>query len=599
MARARSRIGLAIALVVLVGVAIAPATAVAQETVNETANSSAEPTANASEQESGLTLEDLQRGGSQVSGAAPSTRWLEGSGAVFIDYPSTDPLAPPAKDWEVENVLERGGTVSADQLRVNAQRPRDAGFAEYELVVVHWDKDWKQVGNETQEVATNVEQNEHTLSFDGPRDRATIDLPNTDGDRRQVTMWLERDGERVDGARWTFEHKSAPLTTDSGIDSSGDQLKWALLIFVVPLGIGIPVAVKGAQRVLAQTGKGPMIPAVIYGALGIGGMFMATVFGWKTTVTALVNQPLLFSLGLILLTFWAVLEWGGHDTTRAMFQRDELRDATTPTGEDVHDTLFQDMLDRRLVRTENEGEYIMVEPGPRAFLARWFGVAPTLDVSELSTQINVKQGKWDKLFVADPDAERALVYEKPTLTLSLSRETERTGWLGKIAGVRWSVFAWSLSAGGFAWLIGKALLGTPTAALVLGLLAGFLVSAATVVEGSIEFNAAPVHYTQARQVLADSQTEHADAVTIESLEEIAWSERSKSALDARRVQSHMDRTVTERMVEDELGLSGMFTDGDGDRDGDRDESEVDESAENDGRQATADEETSLVPADDD
>lgn len=541
-----------------------------------------------------LTIDDLERGGDLVPGADPSMRWLSDQGSVYVDYPSADPLAPSAEEWEVQNVLGPGATVERDELTLNAERPRDAGSEEYRLVVVHWDRGSVMEDGERIEYAENRDVNNHSIAFDGPRDRVTIDLPNTDGESREVTMWLEtEDGDPVDGARWTFTHQSAPYTVDAGIDTMGDLLAWGALVFVAPLALGIPVAVKGANGVLSQTGKGPMLPGVIYGALAVAGMFLVAVWGWRTALTAIVHRPLLFSAGLVVLAFWAVLEWGGHDTIRALFVRDELAEATSPSGEDVHDTVYEDMSDRRLVRTETEGEYVLVESGIRPFLARWFGVAPTLDVSELSTQIDVRKGKWDKVFVADPNSERALEYERPRLTLDLTKETDESGWLGTLSSIRWNVFAWSLAGGLFGWMLGPALLGLSTAVAIAGLLLGFLIPATGVKEGTVEFDAAPVHYTQARQVLAGSCKEYADAATIDELEKIAWSERSRTAIDARAVQSEMDQTVTEAMIEDELGLSGMF-------DAESNDDEPEEQTEQQDRQSRGDEtdETAMVPADD-
>jgi len=104
-----------------------------------------------------LTLSELREGGQKIPGADPSQRWLE-SGSVFVDYESAEPLAPEPAEWEVQNVLGPGSLVQTDTLTFNAQRPRDAGSSEYELVVVSYESEHVQQGNTTVERATDVQK---------------------------------------------------------------------------------------------------------------------------------------------------------------------------------------------------------------------------------------------------------------------------------------------------------------------------------------------------------------------------------------------------------------------------------------------------------
>lgn len=535
---------------------------------------------------------ELTRGGQQVAGGDPSMRWIE-DGSIFIDYPSADPLSPSAEEWEVENVLGPQALVERDEITINAQRERGASSAEYTLTVVHWVGDHHVDDNgSVHQIATDQSVSEYVVQFDGPMDRETVDLPNTDGDRYQVTMWLEDDsGEPVEGARWTFAHESAPTSLDAGIQTQGDLYSWVGLWLVGPLLFGIPASLYGGRKILNKTGRGTDIPTIVYGSVAMVFAFGVALFGWKEAALIITNFPLVIPLALTAIAFVAYLEYGSNDIVRAQFIREELMDATSPSGEDVHDVLYQEIADMRLVRTDDDGRYVIVESGIMPFLARLFGVAPTLDVSDLSTQIKATGDKWDKIFVADPSAPSPIEYSAPSMHFPLSDPTgPDANWLDRLSAVNWSIFVMAGLGAAVGWLFGG-LLGVPMLGLVTGSVVGFLVKAASVESGHAEFAAAPVHYTQARQTLAASQTEYEDAKTLEEMETIAWQERARTALDARKVQSNMDKTVTQQLAEDELGID--------DEAGDDDRDDQDEQSETDTRDSRRESnETAMVPIDD-
>jgi len=563
MSRRRLVVATVLALALTVG-AVAPAVAAGAQDGSNTSTGNATAPANETGAESTpsedgeYSLSELRKGGQKIPGADPSMRWLE-SGSVFVDYESAEPLAPEPAEWEVQNVLGPGSLVQTDTLTFNAQRPRDAESAEYELVVVSYDAKHVQEGNTTVERATDIQKDTYTLSFDGAFARQEVDLPNTDGEREQVTMWLvDANGDRVDGARWRFEHRSAPTSVDAGISSYGDLLQWAAIFIILPGLVGIPLAQVSASKILKKTGKGPMLPGFIYAsAIFIGGFF-TLLLAWYQLTTALTNLPLLLGGMLVVVAFVGFLERGSYDTVRALFVREELQDATSPTGDSVQDALYQDVRDQRLVRTDEDGEYTLVDPGIRPFLARWFGVAPTIDVSELETQIKLKGDKWDRMFVADPDSPEALEYERATLGFSLVNDVEDdAGILAKIGAVKWGIFAWAGTLGVIGYVLASGLVGLGPIGATLGALLGAAIKGVEVQNGDVEFIGAPVHATTARQTLAASQSEYSDAKTLEEMENIAWSERSKSALEARRVMSQMDGTVTQAMLSEELGLGDV------------------------------------------
>ena len=50
------------------------------------------------------------------------------------------------------------------------------------------------------------------------------------------------------------------------------------------------------------------------------------------------------------------------------------------------------------------------------------------------------------------------------------------------------------------------------------------------------------------------QSEHADAKLLEDYEEVAWTERIKTALEARDIDSRRDRSMIQSFLEKEIGV---------------------------------------------
>jgi hypothetical protein len=103
------------------------------------------------------------------------------------------------------------------------------------------------------------------------------------------------------------------------------------------------------------------------------------------------------------------------------------------------------------------------------------------------------------------------------------------------------------------WKAGAAVANVPT----IGAAVGAVVLAVESLEarsGSVEFTPAPRHDVTADASLTILQQEHADAKTLEEYEQIAWDERTKTAVEARDVQSRQDRTVTRRLNEKAVGM---------------------------------------------
>lgn len=603
--------GMVLAAVLVLSLALAtvavstPATAATQDSEPIDDPTPAEPSANnetADSTDNGTyDLAELRDGGQAVPGADPSMRWIGETGSVFIDYPSADPLSPEAEDWQVENVLKSGSTVQRDELTINAQRQRGASDETYVLQVVTYEIGEVEIEGEdgdtrTERVATDQRTTSHELEFSGAFDRSTIDLTNSDGESREVAMWLEDStGDRVDGAQWSFTHKSSPTTTDAGISTMGELYQWVGLFVLLPGLVGIPLSIRTAGKIHDKTGRGPMLSGGLYVGLVFLFGFGVLMFAWIQFAKFITGLPLILGISIVAVAFVGYLETGGNEVQRVQFVRDELGEAVSPNGDDVSDTIYQETADVRMTRLDENGTYVLLRKGIRPFLARLFGVAATLDVSDLETQIKMetvevaKGEPWDRKFIADPAADSALDWEPPALTFPLKNEgvelpedPELSDWLQLY---RWQAVLWAGIGALMGWTMGSALVDMPMFGASVGLMTAFAIAVTKVEDGHAEFEPAPTHYTAARPQVLDAGASLSDARTIDDLEAIALEATTDTALEGRRIQSRMDSTVTQRMNRDELGI-GETDDRDDRADDDRaddahqEETDDDESEDN-------------------
>ncbi|NHN40050.1 hypothetical protein G9C85_00155 [Halorubellus sp. JP-L1] len=507
------------------------------------------------------SLEELRQGGVKPAGAPDSARQFSW-GFVSVRHSEPNPMVP---GWKY---LESGSTVKTDELTVYSGRFGDVDDMDAELVVVYYDTERVTVqdGNTTRRETVVANQTTERKEIDLQSGYATtnVSLQSHYDDSKEVTMWLENgDGDPLEGARWTFTHRSIPTTQSIGFSTWGGLSMFLFWNVIGPGILGTLAGFKQGHSMLKQAGRGPGLGLGGWGFIAIVGIIGVAWTAWYDLAVVLTTLPIISGLTIAAVAFVAYLEVGGGETKRALFRRDELGDAQSPTGEDAKHVTYTETDRLEFVETD-DGDLMPVKPGILPFIARWRGTAPTLSVDELQTRLENQGDASDVEFVADPLEDEAVHYTAPSLGFDLALSSEldddelesledRPEWAKSAARINWGRIASLVALPTVAFYATRAYFGLFSAAS-LAALATFLVLAIRVDTGSVNFEPAPYHQLNARAAVAEGRTTYDDAKTIEALEEIAWREQSTTALEARALASRRDKTVTERMNEGDLGL---------------------------------------------
>ena len=502
------------------------------------------------------SVDELRRGGSVISGAAPSQRWLDGTGSVYVDYPNPNPLAlDTGAEWEAGEILEPGELVESRQLTLNAQREQGAEIGEYDLVVVYWDSERVRVENEdgtasTEERLTNVTTDRHELEFSGAFDRETVTLRQS-GEPRQVTMWLEDDdGNAVGGARWNFEHRTAATAASAGIDSMGDLLGWIATWIAGPLVLLTVVGGFVSRGAIKKAGTGPD-KGLLYWSIMLSFVGLVAIgLGWYYLADWVVALPLVIPVGLAAFTVLVVLETYEDGVEEVEFVKPEISVGKSPSGELALDTISVESTKEKIVRQGPEGMAV-VRSGIRPFLSRCFGgTAPLEGAGQLSTRIDVDGDTSDAKVWIHPRAREVLEYEPEGWMLDMPAPSNREEWL------RLGVTAF------LTLLFGAAVWWT------WGIIAGALVTAAITAvvafrptRGYATVDVAPAHVREAFVTNLYVARELDDADTISAARTKLVEKEARSEKDVEKALTERDQTLLEEMHS--VDVSEVVSDYDG------------------------------------
>jgi len=196
--------------------------------------------------------------------------------------------------------------------------------------------------------------------------------------------------------------------------------------------------------------------------------------------------------------------------------------------------------------------------GIRPFFARLFASAARLDLSDLRTRVRVNGSASQKIYV-DPESEGAVDHKPAHLRrrmpvwhrLPEPDEGESLSWVTR--GLYGLLTVATVAAPLIGWQVGRMVMNTPTVGFGVGLLLLALESYEAV-DGSIDFEPAPRHDVTADASLTVLQSEHADAKTIEEMEEVVWDERMRTAKEARDIESRRSKSLVLSFLEDEIGM---------------------------------------------
>ncbi|MCU4975939.1 hypothetical protein OB955_25000 [Halobacteria archaeon AArc-m2/3/4] len=380
------------------------------------------------ELEDELTLEELRRDGRSYSNSPASVRIADDRMWWLIHWPANAIGSNPGDvDDDGWRYLSSDDTVdrNAVYLRTIHVEETTESVTAY---VAYYDVEEREVphGNGTvrETVATDVVVDEQQLSFSPGWPMLEVDLRQSD-DKQQVTMWLEDDDGAIDGARWTFDHRSVATTQSAGIASEGDYLTRASLEFLFPIvvgGFGMGIVCK---RAIDRAGSGP---GWGYGkwifllSLGLG---LIVVTQFSTLAELLVIAPLAAAAFVVGIFGIIILETYQAHQQRTLFFRPVVRDATSPSGEDAIDSFLGDM-EEEIVIDGDAGPPSVIRRGLMPFLARVFGARARLEGYQgLETAIKLPSSRWDQLVIVDPDADEVIDYEPEGWTLAFPSIDDR------------------------------------------------------------------------------------------------------------------------------------------------------------------------------
>ena len=528
-------------------------------------------------------LADLRAGGTHPSAAPASVRYVgDGettAGAIGVRYVPADPLSNQPV------FLERGQALNTDQIELYSTVFGDSATGEYEAVIVYWTPEEERVNGTTVEYAAGQEVQRAEVTVEDGYATAPIALNSHYDESVEATMWLERDGEVVNGARWRFTHASAPASQQVSIDTQADAWWYAFRTAILPGVASIVLGLGGAKATLKAAGRGPGYSLPTWGVVSAFGVVMALAGLYYEIATVVANFDLLMGLALLPIAYGGGLRMS-PPTERIAFERKELTSALSlRRGDDVedadgdpvadggqastssdhveipdegyHDELYEDLSILTTIRAPDGGR-LLPKRGIRPFFARLFASAARLDLSDLRTQVQVSGSASKKVYV-DPESDVAVDHTPAHLRrrmpvwhrLPEPDEGDSLSWVTR--GLYGVLTLATLALPVIGWRVGGMVMNTPTVGLALGAVL-LAVESYEAVDGSIDFVPAPRHDVTADASLTVLQSEHADARTIEDYEEVAWNERMSTAMEAREIEDRRNKSAILRFLEDEIGL---------------------------------------------
>ena len=523
---------------------------------------------------------ELRAGGTHPSAAPASVRYVgDGettAGAIAVRYTPADPLS------NQPNYLERGSTINTDRIELYSTVFGDDATGEYEAVIVFWTPEEKRVNGSTVEYAANQEVQRAEVDVEDGYATAPVALNSHFDESVEATMWLERDGDVVDGARWRFTHASAPASQQVQIDTQADAWWFAFRTAILPGVASIVAGLSAARATLKRTGRGPGYSLPTWGVFSAFGVVAVLAGLYYEVATVVANLEVLMGLSLLPIAYGGGLRMS-PPTENIAFERKELTSSVSVRrddhdddpeiaadggeasstdrlefGEDdYHDELYEDFSILKTVRAPDGGR-LLPKVGIRPFFARLFASGAKLDLSDLRTRVRVDGDASQKVYI-DPEANEAVRHNPAHLRRRMPvwhrlPEPDDGESLSPVTrGLYAVVTLLTLALPVIGWQVGDAVMNTPTVGAAIGLLL-LAVESYEAVDGSIEFDPAPRHDITADASLTVLQTEHANAKTIEEMEEIAWNERSRTAQDARKVEGRRDKSLVQEFLEDEMRM---------------------------------------------
>lgn len=474
--------------------------------------------------------------------------------------------------------IEPDFTVQQNRIQLYGSAFGDVA-GEYDLVIVYWQEGQTRVNGSQTPVSyvTNQTVDRRQIAIGGGSDLYTfnnVTLRQHLDATWKVTMFLERNGEPVDGVRWRFTHRSNPESSPVSINSQSEAWAFALKSTGIPGFVGVIAGLVLSRVVLRRTGRGPGygVKSWIF-IIGFVSLIVSMVAYYQIAVI-LDNFPWVMGLGLGVVAFSAGLTIHPEEKRIGFFRR-ELADAITipggskvprnPAGdgglaevEDAGAEIFDeftealkaDLPEVPIVKTE-KGYRVPVE-GVKAFFARLFADAAILNVEGIATREKVDVGRLDDIIYVDPKSKQAMEHKPARFVRVLPWDTihedgaEPTSGEKIVAFVMSAIIIAGPPLGGMA--AASWLLNLPSLGFLLGVI-GTLAIAYSAEDGWIDFVPAPPHYKRAEDSLTLLQRAYAWAADEESYRKEAYRARATTASEAIEQQDEERRTVTDKLLE--------------------------------------------------
>lgn len=525
-----------LAVVLLVAAPLVGTVGAQQATPTPTPDNTTNDTADSGDGE--LTLKDLKRNGARQANSPDGVRMGDERAYWAVYWPASNPFAEPGSTDGGQN-LAPGTTIGRNAIYLRTWTFEDR---DHTVKVAYWERGTKTLrqGNTTTEqpVARNVSVATHNVTFEKGRPTVKIPLRNDD-QPTQVTMWIE--GE--DYARWTFAHKSIATTQSADINSQGEYLASVVTDFLLYIIVGGFVVGWAIKKALETAGIGPQYgyaPWLITLSIGTG---LGSLILYESVANLLVNAPIILALYVVGVFAIILLETYETNVSEALFLRPTLSHTESPTGDKAWDFLDAESQVEKIVRTP-DGRVQVVKPGLFPFLARVFGKAAEIEnVEQLRTRVPM-QGKYDELFLTDPEADEILHYSAETWQTNLpelSRETAPQYGLvsGSVLLAGWALVSGTIS--GPVW---------PLATVALTV-AGLAVWALEPVDGVAAVNPAPVHLRTAFGTMVQYQGDVDDAKHFDDVKAQLDGERIDQKREVDQEVAKHDRTLIEGMLDED------------------------------------------------
>ena len=498
------------------------------------------------------SLSELRQGGQQVSGAAPSTRWLDGN-RIFIDREHTNPLKDSGgESWQVEKLLRPGDTVNTNKLRFHYTAGPDTSNETYTLHVVYWQLGEREVAENgttvTRAAAVNQTHETHKLAFSGPSSTAEVDLRPHYEESVRVTMWIESAGST---ARWSeFRHKSLATAKQITTQTAGERMWWLVTTYVVWIVVFGLAGVAAALWMIRRAGAGPQLGIGTWAFLIAIAGFLALLINYEGIATLFVEGPKILAFVTVALLMIPWVEGQDDRLRKFLFVRPVVTEAVSASGAEAKDALYLELSEKNVAELP-DGTLSVVKPGPIKFLARVLGGAAPLQGAREMGRTEVRaEGKTrhDRVVWIKPSADEIMDYAPETI--GITRPPDLALSIGASGLVLLVVNSARIGAGALSWL----------SYAMMGFCA---LTSFEVRSGYGKVDPATAHQRSAHVTTMVAGKEMDDAETLDEARRETYKERSKSSKDVEEVIEVRDETLISEMLGADVSAGVRQSDDDG------------------------------------